>query len=113
MLELDVRAGALSIRPFQVSRWSLRWTRHPWVLNAVLVLGYGLEDAFVGWKDRPCGGLITGARQDIGEILAVSLVIRSGEASVGTRLVRAAQQCELWTFVDARLRTVNWALPFR
>jgi hypothetical protein len=48
MHEPDVRSGALSIRPFQVSRWRLRRTRHPWVLNADLVRGYGLEEVFVG-----------------------------------------------------------------
>jgi hypothetical protein len=42
----SVPAGALSIRPFQVSRWRLRRTRQLWVLNAVLVLRYGLESAF-------------------------------------------------------------------
>jgi hypothetical protein len=40
-----VRAGALSIRPFQVSRWRLRRTRHLWVLNGVLVLRKGLKRA--------------------------------------------------------------------
>ena len=101
----DVRAGALSIRPFQVSRWRLRRTRAPWVLNADLVRGYGLKGALAGWKGRPCGGLITGARPDIAEISAVSLVIRSGEDGTDTRLLRVAQQNELWTFVG--LRTVN------
>jgi len=42
----SVSAGALSIRPFQVSRWRLRRTRQLWVLIAVLVLGCGLERAF-------------------------------------------------------------------
>jgi hypothetical protein len=107
MLELDVRSGALSIRPFQVSRWRLRRTRHPWVLNADLVRRYQLEGGLVGWRDRLCGGLTTGARPDIAEILAVSLVIGPGEASRDTRLVRAAQQYELWTFVEVKLRTVN------
>ena len=107
MLQLDVRAGALSIRPFQVSRWRLRRTRHPWVLNADLVRRYRLEGGLVGWRDRLCGGPITGARPDIAEILAVSPVIRPGEASTDTHLVRAAQQYEFWTFVEVRLRTVN------
>src|SRR6516225_9732301 len=38
------RTGALSIRPFQVSRWRLRRTRQLWVLNALLVLGYGVTE---------------------------------------------------------------------
>ena len=42
--------GLTSIRPFQVSRWRLRWTRHLWVFNGVLVREYGLEGAFVGWS---------------------------------------------------------------
>ena len=46
-VEMDVRGGALSIRPFQVSRWRWRRTRHLWVFNGVLVLGYGLERAFL------------------------------------------------------------------
>ena len=107
MHERDVGTGALSIRPFQVSRWRLRRTRHPWVLNADLVRRYRLEGAFKGWRKRPWGGLITGARPDIAEILAVLLVMRPGEASADTRLVRAARQYELWTFVEERLRTVN------
>ena len=82
----DVRAGALSIRPFQVSRWRLRWTRHLWVFNGVLVREYGLEGAFVGWRDRLYVWLIATARPDIVEILEVSLVLRSGEASTDTRL---------------------------
>src|ERR1700731_5098439 len=36
-------AGALSIRPFQVSRWRLRRTRHLWVFNGILVLPYYLS----------------------------------------------------------------------
>jgi hypothetical protein len=107
MLQLDVRAGTLSIRPFQVSRWRLRRTRHPWVLNADLVRRYRLEGGLAGWRDRLCGGPITGARPGIAEILAVSPVIRPGEASTDTHLVRAAQQYEFWTFVEVRLRTVN------
>ena len=107
MPELDVRAGALPIRPFQVSRWRLWRTRHPWVLNADLVRRYRLEAGLVGWRDRVCGGLITGAGPDIAEILAVSLVIGLGEASTDRRQVRAAQQYDLWTFVEVRLRTVN------
>jgi hypothetical protein len=43
----NVQAGALSIRPFQVSRWRLRRARQLWVFNAVLVLRYGLEGAFL------------------------------------------------------------------
>src|SRR5512144_523186 len=113
MFELDVRVGALSIRPFQVSRWRLRRTRHPWVLNADLVRRYRLEDAFVGWRDRPCGGLISSAKPNVAGILAVPLVIRPGEASTDTRLRRAAQQYELWTFGDVRLRTVNYVIPLR
>jgi len=107
MPELDVRAGALSIRPFQGSRWRLRRTRHPWVLNADLVRRYRLEGGLVGRRDRVCGRPITGAGPGSAEILAVLLVIRPGEGSTDTRLVRAAQQYELWTFVEVRLRTVN------
>jgi len=40
---MNSRAGALSIRPFQVSRWRLRRTRLLWVLNPVLVPGYGVR----------------------------------------------------------------------
>ena len=47
--QTDPQAGALSIRPFQVSRWRLRRTRQLWVLIACLVLGYGFMD--IG-KDR-------------------------------------------------------------
>ena len=107
MHEVDVRAGALSIRPFQVSRWRLRRTRHPWVLNAYLVRRCRLECELVGWGDRLCGWLITRAMPGFAEIVAVSLVIGLGEASTDTRPVRAAQQYELWTFVEVRLRTVN------
>ena len=63
--QMDVRAGALSLRPFQVSRWRLRRTRHLWVFNGVLVLRYGLDAPFWGdgsafWRaDR------LGARTDI------------------------------------------------
>ena len=60
-----------------------------------------------GVGDRPDGELMTGAKPDIAEILEVSLVMRSGEASTDTRLACGAQQCELWTFVSVRLRTVN------
>jgi len=107
MHELDVQAGALSIRPFQESRWRLGRTRHPWVLNVDLVRRYRLEGGLVGWRGPFCGGLSTGTGPDIAEILAVSLVIRPGEGSTDTRLVRGAQQYELWTFVEVRLRTVN------
>ena len=69
--------------------------------------GTGLEGAFAVWRDRPSGGLITGARPNIVGILEVLPVMGSGEASTGTRLALAARQDELWTFVDARLRTVN------
>jgi hypothetical protein len=69
--------------------------------------GTGLEGAFAVWRDRPSGGLITGARPNIVGILEVLPGMGWGEASTGTRLALAAQQDELWTFVEARLRTVN------
>jgi hypothetical protein len=51
----EVPAGALSIRPFQVSRWRLRRTRQLWVLNAVLVLRNGLERAFLQIRSTRAG----------------------------------------------------------
>jgi len=39
--QMGVQAGGLSIRPFQVSRWRLRRARLLWVLNGVLLVGYG------------------------------------------------------------------------
>jgi len=105
--EPHVRAGALSIRPFQVSRWRLRQTRAPWVLNADLVRRYGLEGVFVGWVDRSGGGMNGGRGLDIAEISKVSLVMRSGEAGTETRLACGTQRYKFWTFVDMRLRTIN------
>jgi hypothetical protein len=107
MREPHVRAGALSIRPFQVSRWRLRRTRHPWVVNADLVRRYGLKGVFVGRVDRPGGGLNGRRGLDIAEISTVSLVMRSGEVGTETRLACGAQRYKLWTFVDMRLRTIN------
>ena len=84
--QTDVRAGALSIRPFQVSRWRLRRTRHLWVFNGGLVLGYGLERGFWERMDRPFGGLIAGGEGGYFGDFGVLLVMRSGEASTDTLL---------------------------
>ena len=83
--QTDVLAGALSIRPFQVSRWRLRRTRHLWVFNGGLVLGYGLERGFWERMDRPFGGLIAGGEGGYFGDFGVLLVMRSGEASIGGR----------------------------
>ena len=54
--QMGVQAGGLSIRPFQVSRWRLRRARQLWVFNAVLVLRYGLEGAFLEIRIDVRGG---------------------------------------------------------
>ena len=90
MCERMFGAGALSIRPFQVSRWRLRRTRHPWVLNAVLVPGYWLEGALAVREDRSFGGLITGTRLDNVEMLAVSLLLRLDRPCTDRRVAWAA-----------------------
>jgi len=67
--QADVRAGALSIRPFQVSRWRLRRTRHLWVFNGVLVLGYGSESGFSGDGSAILEGWSLVTRGDMWKIL--------------------------------------------
>ena len=73
----NVQGGALSIRPFQISRWRLRRARLLWVFIAVLVLRYGLEGAFLeirstcagadGWFRVRIASAVTGIFLERGE----------------------------------------------
>ena len=109
----QVRAGALSIRSFQVSRWRLRRTRPLWVFNADLVLRYGWERAFSGEGSDFLGGLTTSGEGGYVEDFGVSLVNAIGRSAhrhtsdVRGAVVRALDRNKL------RLGTVNQVLPFR
>ena len=82
----DVRAGALSIRPFQskplafaadAAPMGIQWRFGTWVR---------VGRRICGWRDRLFVWLIAGVRRDIWEILGGSLGLRSGEVSADTRL---------------------------
>src|SRR5262245_51465102 len=68
-------AGALSIRPFQVSRWRLRRTWQLWVFNAVLVLPHRFLVGILACRVAVC---------EARSRWYIRFVVRSKEVSVRT-----------------------------